>query len=118
MIRLIKKLSLFLVITLIINSFIVIKSKADVKEAAQELTNIIVFANFADSEGNFMENRRDTIIEMYNGTSIKSLSNYISTISNEKVKVNNYFPQDNNSVIIPYTLSQPRSYTIVQKSMK
>ncbi|MBD7915641.1 M6 family metalloprotease domain-containing protein [Clostridium sp. Sa3CUN1] len=110
MIRLIKKLSLFLVITLIINSFIVIKSEADVKEGAQELTNIIVFINFSDSEGNFMENRRNTIIEMYNGTSIKSLSNYISTISNEKVKVNNYFPQDNNSVIIPYTLSQPRSY--------
>ena len=108
--RLIKKLSLFLVITLIINSFIVIKSKADVKEGTQELTNIIVFADFADSEGNFMENRRDTIIEMYNRTSIKSLSNYIYTISNGKIKVNNYFPQDNSSVIIPYTLSQPRSY--------
>lgn len=110
MIKSIKKLSLFLVITLIINSFIVIKSKADVKEGTQELTNIIVFANFSDSEGNFMENRRDTIIEMYNGTSIKSLSNYIYTISNRKIKVNNYFPQDNNSVIIPYTLSKPRSY--------
>lgn len=110
MIKLIKKLSLFLVITLIINSFIVIKSKADVKEGTQEFTNIIIFADFTDSQGNFMDNRRDTIIEMYNGTSIKSLSNYISTISNGKMKINNYFPQDNNSVIIPYRLSKPRSY--------
>jgi M6 family metalloprotease-like protein len=110
MIKFIKKLSLFLVITLIINSFTVIKSKADVKSETQEFTNVVIFVDFFDSTDNFMDGRRDKIIEMYDGTSVKSLSKYISTISNGKMQINNYFPQDDGQTIVPYRLSKPRSY--------
>lgn len=112
MYKILKKVSFIILTTLIINNFNIIKSNATVNTSneAQQFTNIILFVDFADSTDNFMDNRRDEIIEMYNGTSVKSLSKYISTISNGKMIINNYFPQDNGTKIETYRLSKERSY--------
>ncbi|WP_148324380.1 immune inhibitor A domain-containing protein [uncultured Clostridium sp.] len=112
MFKVLKKVSFMILITLLINNFNIIRANATENNSneVQELANIILFVDFADSTDNFMDNRRDEIIEMYNGTSIKSLSKYISIISNGKMLVNNYFPQDNGNTIETYRLSKERSY--------
>ena len=99
-----KNFSVILIIMFIISSFNITKaSSIDFDGQAlqqQEFNNIVIFADFADSTENFMtSDKRSTIIDMYNGTSVKALSNYISSVSNGKMKVNNYFPQDNLSLI-------------------
>lgn len=112
MYKILKKLSFIVLTTLLINNFNIIKATAteNTSNEVQEFANVVLFVDFADSTDNFMDNRRDEIIEMYNGTSIKSLSKYISTISNGKMLINNYFPQDNGTTIETYRLSKERSY--------
>lgn len=76
----------------------------------QNIANVVYFVNFKDHEGNFMEDKVSKVKDMFYGEKKTSLSNYIKTISYDQMNVHNYFPQEKDNVIIPYTMSNNRDY--------
>ena len=83
---------------------------AVVNKPTEHIANVVYFVNFKDSQGNFMDGKVDKIKDMFDGPRKISLSNYIKTISYDQMNVHNYFPQEKDGEIIPYTLSNNRSY--------
>ena len=83
---------------------------AVVNKPTEHIANVVYFVNFKDSQGNFMDGKVDKIKDMFDGPRKISLSNYIKTISYNQMNVHNYFPQEKDGEIIPYTLSNNRSY--------
>ena len=83
---------------------------AVLNKPTEHIANVVYFVNFKDSQGNFMDGKVDKIKDMFDGPRKISLSNYIKTISYNQMNVHNYFPQEKDGEIIPYTLSNNRSY--------
>ena len=83
---------------------------AVVNKATEHIANLVYFVNFKDSDPNFMDGKFDEVKEMFDGNKNSSLSNYIKTISYNQMNVHNYFPQEKDGQIIPYTLPNDRSY--------
>lgn len=83
---------------------------AQTNGSVQQVHNLVLFAQFDPlSEKNFMETYTQEMINMCNDDSTyRSLSKYIDTISNGKMKVTSYFPQLKDGVIQPYVLQQSR----------
>lgn len=76
----------------------------------QQVNNIVLFAQFPDTDGNFMANKTDDAIAMCNSTdTFLSLTSYIDAISYGKMHVDSYFPQLQDGIIQPYTLEKSRS---------
>ncbi len=76
----------------------------------QQINNIVLFAQFPDTDGNFMADKTDDAVAMCNSTdTYRSLTSYMDAISYGKVHVTSYFPQMQNGVIQPYTLEKNRS---------
>ena len=104
-----KKIALFLSIILCFN-FIFKVNAAMQNKTIEHIANVIYFIDFKDSQGNFMDGKLDDVKDMFNGEKNISLTNYIKTISYNQMNVHNYFPQESNGKIVPYRLSQDRSY--------
>ncbi len=79
--------------------------------SVETVHNIVLFAQFDDTDGyNFMENRVTEIEEMCNKTDTnRSLSGYIDTVSYGQMNVVCHFPQLENGVITPYIFTQDES---------
>lgn len=79
--------------------------------SVQTVNNIVLFAQFDDTEGyNFMENRVEEIQQMCSKADTnRSLSGYIDTVSYGQMNVVNHFPQLENGVITPYNFTQEES---------
>lgn len=82
-------------------------SSASAADSTEQLNNIVLFAQFDPlSTSNFMEKHTEEIISMCNDTStFRSLAGYIDTISYGQLQITSYFPQMENSVIVPYVFS-------------
>lgn len=85
-----------------------------------EVSNVVLFVQFADTEGNFMSDpaRVSNIQKYYNTTFPKSLVSYINTISYGQTHVTTYMPQYDPSAntITPITLSNNRDYYATSSS--
>ena len=93
-------------------------------EAVQQMANIIVFVKFADDETDvfnapaegFVKSAWERTNAYYNDTSAMyqgidcSFKNYISSISNGKLNVTNYFPQESSGVIDTLVLKNGMTY--------
>ena len=76
-------------------------------EAATQVDNLVLMVNFSEDGANTFQTDFSRYQEMYTGPeseSNRSLSQYISTISDEQVTVNTYFPQVVNNVFLPVTI--------------
>lgn len=85
--------------------------KTNASSSPAIVNNLVFFAQFADYNGNFMEdnNYTDTFIDMCNDTSnIKSFSGYINAISYGQTQTKCYFPQYENNIITPYQLKHSK----------
>ncbi len=99
-----KKLLLVIVMLLSIIVTVPFEHSNDIKAATnnvKEMANVVIFAYFQDSTNKDYFNNIKTgsqtngqwIQSLYNGSQGRSLTNYINTISNGKLKVHNIFPQ-------------------------
>ena len=94
--------------------------------AGGQMTNLVVFVRFTDGAAdagypgdafNAGDNWAE-IQKLYNGTGMSpdvSFKNYIHTISEGKLTVQNYFPQANGDTVATYTLSQNAAYYLSQQ---
>lgn len=75
-------------------------------------SNLVIFAQFADSDGTFMSNEEDaaTIQKYYNdGAYQKSLVSFVRSISYGQLTIDSYLPQVQNGVIAPIQLSRSKA---------
>lgn len=76
-------------------------------EAAIQVDNLVLMVNFREDGANTFQTDFSRYQEMYTGPESepnRSLSQYISTISDGQVTVNTYFPQVVNNVFLPVTI--------------
>lgn len=76
-------------------------------EAAIQVDNLVLMVNFSEDGANTFQTDFSRYQEMYTGPASepnRSLSQYISTISDGQVTVNTYFPQVVNNVFLPVTI--------------
>lgn len=76
-------------------------------EAATQVDNLVLMVNFSDDGENTFQTNFSRYQEMYTGPASepnRSVSRYISTISDGQVTVNTYFPQVVNNVFQPITI--------------
>ena len=76
-------------------------------EAATQVDNLVLMVNFSKDGDNTFQTNFSRYQEMYTGPESepnRSLSKYISTISDGQVTVNTYFPQVVNNVFLPVTI--------------
>lgn len=76
-------------------------------EAATQVDNLVLMVNFSEDGANIFQTDFSRYQEMYTGPESepnRSLSKYISTISDGQVTVNTYFPQVVNNVFLPVTI--------------
>ena len=76
-------------------------------EAATQVDNLVLMVNFSEDGANTFQTDFSRYQEMYTGPESepnRSLSKYISTISDGQVTVNTYFPQVVNNVFLPVTI--------------
>ena len=76
-------------------------------EAATQVDNLVLMVNFSDDGENTFQTNFSRYQEMYTGPASepnRSVSRYISTISDGQVTVNTYFPQVVNNVFLPVTI--------------
>lgn len=76
-------------------------------EAATQVDNLVLMVNFSDDGENTFQTNFSRYQEMYTGPESepnRSLSQYISTISDGQVTVNTYFPQVVDGVFQPVTI--------------
>ena len=76
-------------------------------EAAIQVDNLVLMVNFSEDGANTFQTDFSRYQEMYTGPESepnRSLSQYISTISDGQVTVNTYFPQVVNNVFLPLTI--------------
>lgn len=76
-------------------------------EAATQVDNLVLMVNFSEDGANTFQTNFSRYQEMYTGPESepnRSLSQYISTISDGQVTVNTYFPQVVNNVFLPVTI--------------
>ena len=76
-------------------------------EAATQVDNLVLMVNFSEDGANIFQTDFSRYQEMYTGPESepnRSLSQYISTISDGQVTVNTYFPQVVNNVFLPVTI--------------
>lgn len=76
-------------------------------EAATQVDNLVLMVNFSKDGDNTFQTNFSRYQEMYTGPESepnRSLSQYISTISDGQVTVNTYFPQVVNNVFLPVTI--------------
>lgn len=76
-------------------------------EAATQVDNLVLMVNFSDDGENTFQTNFSRYQEMYSGPVSepnRSVSRYISTISDGQVTVNTYFPQVVNNVFQPITI--------------
>ena len=76
-------------------------------EAATQVDNLVLMVNFSEDGANTFQTNFSRYQEMYTGPESepnRSLSQYISTISDGQVTVNTYFPQVVDSVFQPITI--------------
>ena len=76
-------------------------------EAATQVDNLVLMVNFSDDGENTFQTNFSRYQEMYTGPASepnRSVSRYISTISDGQVTVNTYFPQVVNNVFQPVTI--------------
>lgn len=76
-------------------------------EAATQVDNLVLMVNFSDDGENTFQTNFSRYQEMYTGPASepnRSVSKYISTISDGQVTVNTYFPQVVNNVFLPVTI--------------
>lgn len=76
-------------------------------EAAIQVDNLVLMVNFSEDGANTFQTDFSRYQEMYTGPESepnRSLSQYISTISDGQVTVNTYFPQVVNNVFLPVTI--------------
>ena len=76
-------------------------------EAATQVDNLVLMVNFSEDGDNTFSTNFNKYQEMYTGPESepnRSLSQYISTISDGQVTVNTYFPQVVNNVFLPVTI--------------
>ena len=76
-------------------------------EAATQVDNLVLMVNFSDDGENTFQTNFSRYQEMYTGPASepnRSVSRYISTISDRQVTVNTYFPQVVNNVFQPITI--------------
>ena len=76
-------------------------------EAATQVDNLVLMVNFSEDGANTFQTNFSRYQEMYTGPESepnRSLSQYISTISDGQVTVNTYFPQVVNNVFLPLTI--------------
>ena len=111
------KKMLFLCISflfLFITSDIPVQAKSTSGEI-REFANVVLFAHFsgdnAEKDAAYFADRdnRDKIINLYNGESKRSVTNYLNSISYGNFKLHNVFPQDNGTSIQSYCLSVSES---------
>lgn len=89
-----------------------IKAEAKASDTPKkDFANIVLFAHFsgenAQEDAAFFTNKenRDKIINYYNGTHGRSMTNYLKTVSYGKFQIHNIFPQDDGTKITSYGLS-------------
>lgn len=76
-------------------------------EVATQVDNLVLMVNFSEDGANTFQTNFSRYQEMYTGPESepnRSLSQYISTISDGQVTVNTYFPQVVNNVFLPVTI--------------
>lgn len=76
-------------------------------EAATQVDNLVLMVNFSEDGANTFQTNFSRYQEMYTGPESepnRSLSKYISTVSDGQVMVNTYFPQVVNNVFLPVTI--------------
>lgn len=76
-------------------------------EAAIQVDNLVLMVNFSEDGANTFQTDFSRYQEMHTGPESepnRSLSQYISTISDGQVTVNTYFPQVVNNVFLPVTI--------------
>lgn len=76
-------------------------------EAATQVDNLVLMVNFSDDGENTFQTNFSRYQEMYTGPASepnRSVSKYISTISDGQVTVNTYFPQVVDNVFQPITI--------------
>lgn len=76
-------------------------------EAATQVDNLVLMVNFSEDGANTFQTNFSRYQEMYTGPASepnRSVSRYISTISDGQVTVNTYFPQVVNNVFQPITI--------------
>ena len=76
-------------------------------EAATQVDNLVLMVNFSDDGENTFQTNFSRYQEMYTGPASepnRSVSRYISTISDGQVTVNTYFPQVVDGVFQPVTI--------------
>lgn len=76
-------------------------------EAATQVDNLVLMVNFSKDGDNTFQTNFSRYQEMYTGPESepnRSLSKYISAISDGQVTVNTYFPQVVNNVFLPLTI--------------
>ena len=76
-------------------------------EAATQVDNLVLMVNFSEDGANTFQTDFSRYQEMYTGPASepnRSVSRYISTISDGQVTVNTYFPQVVNNVFLPVTI--------------
>ena len=79
------------------------KSSQRVKE---NFANVVLFAYFSDDSAgkDYFTNNRTTIMNYYDGSSQRSVKNYLNAVSYGQFEVHNIFPQDNGTSIDAYEI--------------
>lgn len=74
---------------------------------AKDYANVVVFAYFkGDAEGaSYFQTNRAKILGLYDGAKNRSFTNYLSAVSYGKLRVKNYFPQDDGTTLSACALS-------------
>lgn len=96
--------------------FFCLPCTAYAQELPEKLHNLVLFINFPEDEGNFMDGKTEEIDKMCNqADTCRSLDGYIRQISYGKMQVESHFPQLEQGKIKPCTLSKnPESYVDCQ----
>lgn len=76
-----------------------------VEAAEQTVGNLVLMVDFAGDTGYFQTNYKNCEA-IYTKQSVNSVHAYISAISDGKVAINSFFPQDNNNTFVPVTLTK------------
>lgn len=106
-----KILSVLLSISCISAAVPVETEYSSAQTAVETVHNIVLFAQFENTESyNFMADRADEIEAMCNDTeTVRSLAGYINTVSYGQMNTVCHFPQLEDGVITPYQFSQEES---------
>ena len=72
----------------------------------KDYANVVVFAYFkGDAEGaSYFQTNRAKILGLYDGAKNRSFTNYLSAVSYGKLRVKNYFPQDDGTTLSALSL--------------